>query len=51
MKPEQVAEYRKAIAPLQEYLMARKAAPLSIFAGGKGATPSSDPNSLVSRLR
>lgn len=46
MRPAQVTIYRKAIAPLQEGMLAAKAAPRQIFAGGKGRLTSSQPTPL-----
>ena len=47
MTPEKAAEYRKAIAPLQEFFSAMRAARLQIFAGGRGKTPSPNPIPLL----
>lgn len=47
MTPEQIVEYRKAIAPLQENFAATRSLPRRIFAGGRGRPSSSNPIPLL----
>jgi len=47
MQPEQIEEYRRAIAPLQENFAAMKSSPRRIFAGGRGRPSSSNPIPLL----